>query len=273
MEKSFIDWFFEEHINSYDYQVKSELYFKELVKDMRLGGMLLWVNEGYEDIREYLISRGSDGASLKVFREAYIEYAKEYKLNYNLILRLSVENIADNVLDFITGNKAFLEAVRKNTISRVEEELMHEATISMISTFKKLVSFKYSACFDGEHDHLYDDILELIELLSDDLATYLNDGLDIIYECTKDNIIGKGISKLRELLCGVNGLVGLKFKKYLYDTSHTIGLNLKTIDDDIFEAVWDIDKNLYNEDGLFDTVELCRRYKIIEDLLSKKLQK
>lgn len=280
--KSFKEWILEAlekgtHINTkYTYDMKTTY---DLAEDISRDETFPDGNEDYEDLRSYLTSKGVDPLVLKVFRTAYIEYATASILSYDLILRLHIADNIDEILNFIFEANSYLTSVNENIISRNDLYRILNITDKISNIWEELDNFDYSIYnvdkHDCEDDNYFDecdekdDILELIESANYNLNMYL-EVFNKVYKHienskTKDYLKHNAIYPIEETIDELNEL---KLKKMMYDKSYTIGMSIEIVDDDIFDAVLEINEELD------DIEEMCRRYKILEDLLHyKKLLK
>lgn len=280
--KSFKEWILEAlekgtHINTkYTYDMKTTY---DLAEDISRDETFPDGNEDYEDLRAYLTFKGVDPLVLKVFRTAYIEYAKASILDYDLILKLEIADNIDEILRFIFEANSYLTSVNENIISRNDLYRILNITDKISNIWEELDNFDYSIYnadkHDCEDDNYFDecdekdDILELIESANYNLNMYL-EVFNKVYKHienskTKDYLKHNAIYPIEETIDELNEL---KLKKMMYDKSYTTGMNIEIVDDDIFNAVLEIDEELD------DIEEMCRRYKILEDLLYyKKLLK
>lgn len=280
--KSFKEWILEAlekgtHINTkYTYDMKTT---HDLAEDISRDETFPNGNEDYEDLRAYLTFKGADPLVLKVFRTAYIEYAKASILDYDLILRLEIADNIDEILNFIFEANSYLASVDENIVSRNDLYTALNATDKISNICEELDNFDYSIYNGDKHDceddnyfeelDKKDDILELIESIDYNLNIYLgvfNKAYKHIENSkTKDSLKRNVIYPIEEMIDELNYL---KLKKMMYDESYTTGMIIEIVDDDIFYAVLEIDEELD------DIEEMCRRYKILEDLLHyKKLLK
>lgn len=276
--KSFKEWILEAlekgtHINTkYTYDMKTTY---DLAEDISRDETFPNGNEDYEDLRAYLTFKGADPLVLKVFRTTYIEYAKASILSYDLILKLEIADNIEEILRFIFEANSYLTSVDENIVSRNDLYTALNATDKISNICEELDNFDYSIYnvdkHDCESDDYFDecdekdDILELIESANYNLNMYLevfNKAYKRIENSkTKDSLKRNAIYPIEETIDELNNL---KLKKMMYDESYTIEI----VDDDIFNAVLEIDEELD------DIEELCRRYEILEDLLHyKKLLK
>lgn len=276
--KSFKEWILEAlekgtHINTkYTYDMKTTY---DLAEDISRDETFPDGNEDYEDLRAYLTFKGADPLVLKVFRTAYIEYAKASILSYDLILKLEIADNIDEILIFIFEANSYLTSVDENMVSRNDLYRALNVTDKISNICEELDNFDYSIYnvdkHDCEDDDYFekldekDDILELIESIDYNLNIYLevfnNVYKHIENSKTKDSLKDNVIYPIEETIDELNEL---RLKKMMYDKSYTIGMNIEIVDDDIFNAVLEIDEELD------DIEELCRRYEILEDLLHYK---